>query len=171
MVRTDDQWRRALQRGIVSGSAASVTSALALAVCSKIEQDSAAAALNGPSQWVWGEAEAYTREATLKHTLTGYLIHHSMSILWATIHERVFCENVARKSNARCCVEAAATATAAYIADYYVAPVAPRRLRPGFKKHLGPQSIVAVYAAFAAGLAASAMLRKKTSRLGAGERR
>lgn len=152
-------WRRACNRGLVSGSAANATSALALAACSKIEQDSAAAALNGPSQWVWGEAEAYTREATVKHTLTGYLIHHAMSILWGTVHERLFGENAAEKSAAKCCMEAAATATLAYVTDYHIAP---RRLRPGFRKHLGPRSIFAVYAAFAVGLAAASIARTES---------
>jgi len=154
-------WRRAFGRALVSGSAANATSTLALAACSKIEVDSAAGALNGPSQWVWGEAEAYTRDATLKHTLTGYLIHHAMSIMWATVHERVFGESDAEKSTTRCCIEAATTATVAYVADYHIAP---RRLRPGFKKHLGPRSIFVVYAAFAVGLAATCIARKEFCR-------
>lgn len=151
-------WRRAFNRALVSGSAANAASALALAVCSKVEEDSAAGALNGPSQWVWGEAEAYTREATAKHTLTGYVIHHAMSIAWGTVHERVFGERVAEKSAARCCIDAATTAAVAYVADYYIAPP---RLRPGFRKHLGPRSIFVVYAAFAVGLAASSIARKR----------
>lgn len=150
-------WRRAFERALVSGSTANATSALALAVCSKIEADSAAGALNGPSQWVWGEAEAYTRDATVKHTLTGYVIHHAMSVLWGTVHERVFGEGAKYKSAARCCLEAAATASVAYVADYHVAP---RRLRPGFKKHLGPRSVFLVYAAFAAGLAGAQIARR-----------
>ena len=75
---------------VVSGSAASVASAAALMACSKLHEGSAAGGLNGPSQWLWGESEAYTREATLRHTLAGYAIHHATSIFWGVLHEMVF---------------------------------------------------------------------------------
>jgi hypothetical protein len=156
-----DKWARAARAGLASGSAASVVSGIALSVRSKIEEDSPAGALNGPSQWVWGEEEAYTRRATVKHTLTGYLIHHAMSIFWATLHERTFQNSGAPKSVMRCCAEAAATTATAYVVDYYLTP---SRLRPGFKKHLGPRSIFLVYAAFAAGLASAAIARSGTAK-------
>jgi hypothetical protein len=62
---------------------------------------------------------------------------------------------------ARRCIEAATTAAAAYIVDY---TFTPRRLRPGFRKHLGPGSMFAVYATFAAGLAAPAIVRDRLVR-------
>lgn len=145
---SSNEWRCAARRALLSGSAASVLSGIALSACSKVERDAPAAALNGPSQWLWGEREARTRRATLRHTLTGYAIHHAASIFWATLHERQF--GGARRGAARACAEAAVTATTAYIVDYRLTP---RRLRPGFEKHLGPRSLFVVYAAFAAGLA------------------
>src|SRR5688572_3063162 len=84
------EWRCATRRALLSGSAASVLSGIALSACSKVEHDAPAAALNGPSQWIWGECEAQTRRATLRHTLTGYAIHHVASIFWATLHELQF---------------------------------------------------------------------------------
>jgi hypothetical protein len=149
-------WRGAARRALLSGSAASALSGVALVACSKAEQDAPAAALNGPSQWLWGEREAETRRATLRHTLTGYLIHHFASIFWATLHERQF--GGARKSAARHCVEAAVTTTTAYFVDYHLAP---SRLRPGFRKHLRPTSLFLAYAAFAGGLALAAIARDR----------
>jgi len=148
-------WPRAARDALVSGSAASIASAIVLSVCSAIEEDAPAGALNGPSQWLWGEAEAFTRRATLKHTLVGYAIHHASSIFWAFLHECAF--GGARKSATRHCIEAATTTAAAYVVDY--GGLTPRRLRPGFRKHLGPRSMFAVYAAFAVGLAAAAIAR------------
>jgi hypothetical protein len=139
-----DAWGRTL----LSGSAAGVLSGIALSACSQQEHRAPAAALNGPSQWLWGESEAYTRRATVRHTLTGYAIHHLASIFWARVHERQF--GAAERSIARHCLEAGATAVTAYVVDYHLAP---GRLRPGFKKHLGPTSLLLVYSAFAAGLA------------------
>jgi hypothetical protein len=149
-------WPRAARDAIASGSAASIASAVVLSICSAIEEDAPAGALNGPSQWLWGDAEAFTRRATLKHTAVGYLIHHASSIFWALLHERTF--GSASKGAARRCLQAAATTAAAYVVDYHLTP---RRLRPGFRKHLGPVSMLAAYAAFAGGLAAAAIVRER----------
>jgi hypothetical protein len=140
----------------VSGSNASITSTLALAVCGKLEDGSAAGPINGPSQWLWGEREAYTRELTWRHTASGFVIHHATSVLWATVYESAFGSE--RRGFERVCLEAAAIASLAYVVDYHLTP---RRLRPGFKKHLGPISIFFVYAAFAAGLALTTVGRSR----------
>jgi hypothetical protein len=142
-----------------------VLSAVALAVCSKLEEGSAAGALNGPSQWIWGEREAHTRRATLRHTLVGYLIHHGTSIMWALGYEHVFGRGRERALDrvpaSQIVAEAAGTAIVAYCVDYYFTP---RRLRPGFKKHLGPAGIFAGYAAFALGLALTTLARRRAIR-------
>lgn len=142
-------------------------STLALAVCSKLEEGHAAGGINGPSQWVWGEAEAYTRRATLRHTAVGYAIHHVTSIFWATLHEAAFGRaandaaraHPGRKSVQRICAEAAVTTAAAYVVDYHLTP---RRLQPGFDKHLGALSMFVVYTAFGAGLAAAGIARRRS---------
>jgi hypothetical protein len=138
-----------------------VCSALALSICSRIDEGSYAGGLNGPSQWLWGEAEAYSREPSLRHTAIGYVIHHLTSIFWATIYERSFGGPSARKSALRRCAEAAASATGAYVVDYYFTP---SRLRPGFKKHVKTPSMFVVYGAFALGLAVTAIARDRRSR-------
>ena len=154
----------AIEDALISGTNASVLSAVVLSACSKLEEDSAAGALNGPSQWVWGEREAYTREATLKHTVVGYGVHHVTSVFWALFYEHLFGRSrkrdLASQPVVQIAAEAGATATVAYFVDYQVAP---KRLRPGFKKHLGPVSIFASYAGFAAGLAITTLARRKAS--------
>lgn len=150
------QWRRAARAALVSGSAANALSSVALSVCSFVEERSPASALNGPSQWVWGEEEAHTRQATWRHTALGYAIHHAMSICWATLHERQFGQEP--RSGVRHCAEAAATTLTAYYVDYHIVP---SRLRPGFRKHLGGRSMFIVYTAFALGLAAAGIARDR----------
>ncbi len=145
---------------------ASITSTAALAMCGKVEEGASAGPINGPSQWLWGESEAYTKETTWRHTATGYAIHHLMSILWATLYENA-CRSEERKGLAHVCLDALSVTSFAYVVDYHVAP---RRLRPGFKKHLGPRSIFTVYTAFAAGLAFTTLLRQRRT-LSRGERR
>jgi hypothetical protein len=149
-VRPFVTWREAVRRGVVSGSIASVLSSLALAVCGKREGSTAMGPINGPSQWAWGERAARVRRVTWRHTALGYAIHHLMSIGWATLHEK----HLARPANdanlrSRLATGALTAATAAFV-DYRVVP---RRFGPGFEKQLGRVSLVAVYAAFALGLA------------------
>lgn len=153
--------RRVASDAVVSGSAASMASAAALMACSAMHEGSAAGGLNGPSQWLWGEAEAYTREATLRHTAAGYAIHHATSIFWAVLHESVFGGSRRRKPALQHCAEAVASAATAYVVDYHLTPP---RLRPGFEKHVSPRGMVAVYAAFAAGLAITAIVRDSRRR-------
>lgn len=150
--------RRVAADAIISGTAASVASAAALMAGSKLRDGSWAGGLNGPSQWLWGESEAYTRKATLRHTALGYAIHHSTSIFWAVLYEAIFGGSRKRKPALQHCTEAVASAATAYVVDYHLTP---RRLRPGFEKHVSPSGMVAVYAAFAAGLAITAILRDR----------
>jgi hypothetical protein len=151
--------QRVATDALVSGSAASVASAAMLMTCSKLHEGSAAGGLNGPSQWLWGESEAYTREATLRHTAAGYAIHHATSVFWGLLHEAVFGGSRRRKPALRHCAEAAASAATAYFVDYHLTP---RRLRPGFEKHVSSKGMVAVYAAFAAGLAFTTIARERS---------
>lgn len=150
--------KRVASDALVSGSAASVASSAALMACSALHEGSIAGGLNGPSQWLWGEHEAYTREATLRHTAAGYAIHHATSVFWALLHESVFGGSRRKKPVVQHFAEAAVSAGTAYVVDYHLTP---RRLRPGFEKHVSPKGMVAVYAAFAAGLAIAAIARDR----------
>lgn len=152
-LKPKDRCMQALRSAVYSGAVAGIVSTIALAVCSKYEEGSAAGAINGPSQWLWGEREAHMRRTTVRHTAVGYGIHHLTSVGWATLHEYSFGRPSKPRGLLRHCVEAAVTAATAYVVDYHLAPA---RLRPGFKKHLGPVGIFAAYAPFAAGLALGA---------------
>jgi hypothetical protein len=145
-----------LKNAMACGTGASMLSAAVLALYSKHDQNSFAGGMNGPSQWLWGEREAYTREASLKHTLVGYLIHHATSTFWAALYAAAF-RNARDKSVSRVLVEAASASAAAYVVDY---KLTPKRLRPGFEKHVSGKSMVTVYAAFALGLAAVTLSRR-----------
>ncbi len=143
-------WREAFDRALVSGSTASLLSAVALAACGKIECGTPFGPQNGPSQWVWGERAAYRRDASLRHTAVGYGIHHMSSLLWATLHEKHVARLVRDKPFAAKLAAAGLTALVANVVDFQLTP---RRLKPGFEKQLSRKSLFAVYAAFALGLA------------------
>jgi hypothetical protein len=151
----------AARRALFSGASASISSAVALSICSRIDEGSYAGGLNGPSQWLWGEAEAYTRKASARHTVVGYGIHHLTSMFWAILYERTFGESAGRKTAVRRCAEAVVSSAGAYVVDYHLTP---RRLRPGFEKHVRTPSMFVVYGAFALGLAAASIIRDRKLR-------
>ena len=134
MVR--NYWARVLR----SGTAASIASALVLALAGRREVGSAATPLNGPSQWVWGRHAPYQDGFDVRHTVVGYGIHHLASLFWAAFYERT-----------RGGLPAAiATSAVACVVDYRCTP---QRFTPGFEKRLSRLALLATYAAFAAGLA------------------
>ena len=138
------------RQALVSGAVASVLSTAVLALCGQIENRRAAGPINGPSQWVYGRWAARVRQPSLRHTLTGFLVHHAMATGWAFLHERAFGEHKAQQPFSKRLGRAAITATAANIVDFQLTP---KRLRPGFETQLSRKSLFAVYATFAIGLA------------------
>lgn len=160
-------WRQALRDGVVSGSAASVASTAALALCGRLEDGHAAAPTNATSHWLWGDGAARISRPTLRHTAVGYTIHHAASVFWATLYEKWFGEAPLRGATAATVARnAAVVAALACFVDYRLTP---ERLRPGFEKRLSRKSLLAVYAAFAAGLAAGSLSRRRGVLLPRGE--
>lgn len=143
------EWKRAARQALISGTSASLLSTVVMALAGGIERRAPAGPVNGPSQWVYGRKAAYRRGFSLRHTLTGLLIHHLTATGWALLHERVFGRRKAAQPPARRLRNAAITATVANIVDYQLTP---KRLRPGFDVQLSRKSMLAIYAAFAVGL-------------------
>jgi hypothetical protein len=151
------EWKTLARSAAVSGAAGSVLSALALALCGYLENRAAAGPINGPSQWVFGRAAARKRAPSLRHTLTGFLIHHATATGWALLHEYWFGRDKARQSAAQRLARAAVTAGVANVVDFQLTP---KRLQPGFNAQISKTSLFAVYAAFAVGLALVATSRE-----------
>lgn len=144
------------QQALISGAVASVLSTAVLALCGHIENRRPAGPLNGPSQWIFGRDAAQLRRPSLRHTLTGFLIHHATATGWAWIHERLFGARKDRQTMPQRLARAGATAAVANFVDYQLTP---KRLQPGFEKQLSRKSMFAVYATFAVGLALVARRR------------
>ena len=151
-------WKQAGHRALYSGSAAALLSAITLAVCGKLERNSASGPLNGPSQWVWNRQAAYRRSATLRHTLVGYGVHHLASVAWATVHEKHIAGRFERRGIWGHLAAGGFTAALACAVDY---GVARGRLQPGFDKQLSRKSLLAVYASFGLGLALGCVGRQR----------
>jgi len=141
-------------RMLISGSVAAVASTLALVWLGRRELNDAAAPVNGPSQWIWGRSAPYQDGFSARHTLVGYGIHHSASMLWAALYERL--RRAMPGGPRQAALAAAATAAAtAYVVDF---KLTPERFTPGYEKRLSKRGLYAVYAAFALGLAVPALV-------------
>jgi len=138
------------RQALVTGAVASVLSTAVLALCGQVENRSPAGPINGPSQWIFGRRAARVRKPSVRHTLTGALIHHAMATGWALLHARAFGHHEPRLPLAKRLGHAAVTATVANIVDFQLTP---KRFRPGFEQQLSRKALFAVYAAFALGLA------------------
>ena len=154
-------WKTALSNALVSGSTASVFSTIVMSACGLLEERSPAGPSNAPSQWFWGERQAYRRRFSLRQTGVGYLVHHGAATGWAAMHEKVFAERRQKASLPERLGHCALTAAVAYFADY---KIARGRLQPGFEKHLSGPSLFAVYAGFALGLFAGGELTQVIAR-------
>ena len=147
-----------LRHGALSGSLASLLSAAALALCGRRETGSAFAAVNAVSHWLWGDQAARRDDATLRHTLVGYVIHHCSAIFWGVLFERYAARILDRRRVASTVAAAGATAVACFT-DYQLTP---HRLQPGYEMRLSRPSLLLVYGAFGMGLAAGALwLRRR----------
>ena len=143
-------------RMLVPGLLAAVASAGALAWAGRREVGSAAAPLNGPSQWVWGRAAPYRDDATWRHTGVGFAIHHLASLVWGGLFE--FFRRRAPQDVPGTIASAVATTAIANVVDFRFTP---DRFTPGFEKRLSHRALFVTYAAFAAGLAAGGLITSR----------
>ncbi len=156
-----NDWKTAVRQALVSGFTASLLSTAVMVVAGKVERNAPAGPVNGPSQWVFGRSAAYRRSATLRYTLTGFVIHHLMATGWAVLHERMFGRHKQAQTPVQRLGYAAVTAAAANFVDYRLTP---RRLQPGFDAQLSKKSLFAIYAAFAVGLTVYELGRRRNGK-------
>lgn len=150
-------WSVALRDGLCSGSVAAIASAIVLGLAGRNAACSAAAPINAPSRWIWGNPALRACAPSLRHTAVGYAIHHAASVFWGVIYERYLAAD--RDSGAlRVTGGAVATAALACLVDYRLTPT---RLQPGFERHLPQRALAGVYAAIAVGLAAATLAHRR----------
>lgn len=143
-----------LRRALLSATVASLLSTWVVSRAARDRTGSASAGTNATSHWVWDDRAGRVKRTDWKHTGVGYLIHHASSFFWAIFHETWR----DRRPRTPPLASAATVATVAYVVDYHVVP---RRLTPGFERHLSGRAMFATYAAFGAGLLLVAMMRRR----------
>jgi hypothetical protein len=151
-------WSESALDALWSGSVASVVSTAVLSMCGCVEHRDPFMPLNGPSQWIWGRHAPYVPGFSVRHTVAGYVIHHTMSVLWAIVFEKMRSNHAATRVLLNPVGAAVATSAAACFVDYRVAT---KRFTPGFEKQLSKLSLLATYSAFALALAGAAIVARK----------
>jgi hypothetical protein len=141
-----------VRRALASGTVAGMTSAIAAALVGRYETASYAAPLNATSHVLWGEKATQQDDASLKYTLTGFLLNHAAAVFWAMAYEKLFAR---RKGIVAPVLGAAAVTAGAYVTDYYLVP---KRFTPGFEKRVSGRSMAMIYGALALGFVAATMV-------------
>jgi hypothetical protein len=153
-----EPWKTSLQRGLVGGASSSLLSTVAMAALGQRDAGSVYAPTNAVSHWIWGDRATYHYAPSARYTLPGYLIHHGSATFWAVIFERLCGELLDRKNPALTLGIGTAASAVACFTDYQLTP---RRLKPGYERHLSRPSLAVVYGAFGIGLAIGAMLCRR----------
>ncbi|OAP38607.1 hypothetical protein AU381_23105 [Sinorhizobium glycinis] len=143
---------------VTTGTIASLFTTAALALLGGLEGRSIFQPTNATSHWLHGEDAGNVRVADAKHTLLGYCTHHLSAIFWALPFEAWLVAGRSREPTATL-RKAALTAAVAYVVDYHLVP---KRLTPGWERVLSKRSIGMTYAALALGLAAGAMVSRRS---------
>jgi hypothetical protein len=150
------------RRASVSGNAAGCAAAVTAAALAPGEGSTGYAPINAVTHCLWPGSAFSQTGLSARFTLTGLAIHQSSAIFWGVLFEALLARpwrtHCAVATPARTLACAGATAAIAYAVDYHVVP---KRLTPGFEAHLSGRSMLGVYAALAAGLAAVALCRRE----------
>src|SRR4051812_36566244 len=81
-------WIRTLRSAFVSGSAASITSTMALALLARAEGKTASQPINATSHWLNRSEAGSFKGVDIAHTAVGYATHHAATLFWAVLFER-----------------------------------------------------------------------------------
>src|SRR5687768_3807635 len=84
-----DKERSVLSRAVKSGTISGLATAAVASLAGKRENGSYAAPLNATSHIIWGDKAAKQDQASVKYTLTGFLLNHGSAIFWASFYEKM----------------------------------------------------------------------------------
>ncbi|MDF2439122.1 MAG: hypothetical protein JWN98_106 [Abditibacteriota bacterium] len=128
------------------------------AVCGWIENRDAISPVNAVSHAVFGDTAFEQSTASVKYTMTSVALNDSACLSWATLFEWLFGDAADRGNLPVALMGGALVAGAAYITDY---KIVPKRLTPGFERHLSCRSLAAVYAVLGLSMALASLMKRK----------
>jgi hypothetical protein len=132
-----------LAHALVTGAAGVAATAAVIAVWGQAKQGAPWAPFNAVAHMVFGDQAAARDGFSARETLVGLGLHAGAITTWAALYEA---SPAGKLTLPQSLGSGALAAALVYLLDYHVLP---ERLRPGFEKRLGPESIPATYAALA----------------------
>ena len=151
---------RTARSALVSGTVASITSAVALAALARREGRAPLQPINATSHWLHGQQAAAFQGLDLSRTAIGYATHHAATVFWAAFFARWMA--VRRPQGTASLLKDAILMSAIAAAVDYGAT--PKRFTPGWEFVLSKKAMAAAYLAIAAGLAAGTLLDEQLRR-------
>jgi hypothetical protein len=143
--------------GALKAEIAATTTLATVALCGQIEDGDPLSPVNAISHIVWGD-EAYTqRDLSLKYTAIGALLNDISVGSWAFLHEWLFGRAQDEGNIKKSLFGGVLISALAYIIDYHCIP---KRLKPGFERHLQPKSLLIIYAVLALTLGLGGKFRR-----------
>jgi hypothetical protein len=146
------RWVEVLKAAVVSGSVASVSSSVGLALLARANGLPPWQPVNATSHWLHGDGAARFEGADLAHTAVGYATHHAATLFWAVIFEAWLGRR--RPSALGMLQDAMAMSALAAAVDY---GATPHRFTPGWELVLRKRDMAAAYVAMGLGLAAGSL--------------
>jgi hypothetical protein len=129
-----------LSRILMTGTAASLTTAGVLGLLARAEGRDAVQPVNATSHWLHGKGAGHSRAVDASHTFLGFATHYAASMLWGALFQRLRQAGHDRSP----LVDALGVSALAAVVDY---AVVPKRLTPGWEEVVSPASIAVTYAA------------------------
>ncbi len=151
------RWTAILRAAAISGTAASVSSTVALTLLARAAGRSPTQPVNATSHWLHGDRAARFEGADLAHTGVGYATHHAATLFWSTIFETWLGDR--RLAPLPMLQHAMAMSAIAAVVDY---AATPHRFTPGWELVLSKGDMAAAYVAMALGLAAGSLAARGT---------
>lgn len=134
------------RRSLVSGTVAGIVTSLLSGLAARQAGIPAAAPTNAVSHVLWGRKAAARDRPSAKYTLSGFIINHLASIVWAAVYEKFFGTRARRGDVAMAVAGGVLVSAAAYMVDYYVVP---KRFTPGYEKRLAGPALFLIYGGLA----------------------
>jgi hypothetical protein len=142
------------QQVITDGLLAGLLSSAVLLWRSRADTGRPWSAVNAVSHWIWPREALRRNEPTLRHTVTGAVVHVASSVFWAAAYQWLRSRRL-HHTPLNAAADAAAVTALAAVVDL---AVVPKRLSPGFEQRLTRPSLGLVYAGFGVGLAIGGLL-------------
>jgi hypothetical protein len=140
-----DSW---LKDGLITGLAGAAATTAVLAAMGQARQGSAWTPFNAISHMLFGPKAVDVEGFAPKETLSGLGLNVSALGVWGGLYEKL----AGHVEFPRSLFAGAAASALIWAFDY---KVVPDRLRPGFEKRLGPESVLATYTLLALVLGSS----------------